>query len=110
MARGSPASSPALDEEPEGTDALSADPFYSPRRVKRSLSQVSSHVLRSSQVVVQREVIEPVAALGSTHPLLLIAAVLFVAHVLSKLDIHFLRYFVIPLVILSIDMTIGLRW
>ena len=60
--------------------------------------------------MVQREVIEPVAALGSTHPLLLIAAVLFVAHVLSKLDIHFLRYFVIPLVILSIDMTIGLRW
>ena len=81
-----------------------------PTRLRRSLSALSSKVLESSGVVFKREFIDPLYYLVSMYPLVSLLVAMFVCHVLMKLDIVFLRYFLIPLAICLIDMTIGLRF
>ena len=107
---------PSFDARPSELEALLArtrdedDPFYSPRRMSRSLSAVGKKVLVNSEALVRNEIVDPFRHLTRSSPLLALLALAYVTHVLLRLDLSFLRYFVIPFIICAIDMAIGLRF
>jgi len=107
---------PSFDARPSELEALLArtrdedDPFYSPRRMSRSLSAVGKKVLVSSEALVRNEIVDPFYYLTRSSPLLALLALAYVTHVLMRLDLSFLRYFIIPGIICAIDMAIGLRF
>jgi len=107
---------PSFDARPSELEALLArtrdedDPFYSPRRMSRSLSAVGKKVLVNSEALMRNEIVDPFHHLTRSSPLLALLALAYVTHVLLCLDLSFLRYFVIPFIICAIDMAIGLRF
>lgn len=91
-----------------GEESQDAAPL--PRRISRSLSQIGQKVAEASGEIVRREFVDPLYYVAYTAPVSTLLVAAFIIHVLMKLDITFLRYFIIPLVICMIDMTVGLRF